>query len=94
MDSQAKQKVIHDMHAKFREFYPGDRIMVKDLRKENTWWPDSVAERSGPKLYVVVLNDGRVWKRHLAHVRRDCMDDAVSQHYYYLRSSSTRPSQN
>ena len=26
--------------------------------------------RSGPKSYVVVLNDGRVWKRHVDHLRR------------------------
>ena len=44
MDSQAKQKATHDVHAKFREFYPGDRVLVKDLRKEDTWWPGSVAE--------------------------------------------------
>ncbi|KAK2566762.1 Transposon Tf2-6 polyprotein [Acropora cervicornis] len=79
MDSQAKQKATHDVHAKFREFYPGDRILIRDLRKENTWWPGSVAERSGPKCYIVVLNDGRVWKRHLDHLRRDSMDSAVSQ---------------
>ena len=79
MESQAKQKGTHDVHAKFREFYPGDRILIRDLRKENTWWPGSVAERSGPKSYIVVLNDGRVWKRHLDHLRRDRMDSAVSQ---------------
>ena len=60
MDSQSKQKVTNDAHAKFREFYPGDRILVKDLRKELTWWPGSVAKRSGPRYYTVVLNDGRV----------------------------------
>ena len=79
MDSQAKQKAAHDVHVKFREFYPGDRMLVKDLRRENTWWPGSVAERSGPKSYVVVLDDGRVWKRHLDHIRRDSMDSAVPQ---------------
>ena len=77
MVSQAKQKETHDAHAKFREFYPGDRIWVKDLQREHTWWPGSVAERSGPTSYVVVLNDGRVWKRHLDHIRRDTMDSAV-----------------
>ena len=71
MDPQSKQKATHDAHAKFREFYPGDRILVKDLRKDYTWWLGSVAERSSPKSYVVVLNDGRVWKRHLDHIRRD-----------------------
>ena len=58
LDLQAKQKATHDVHTKFREFYPGDRILVKDLRRENTWWPGSVAERSAPKSYVVVLDDG------------------------------------
>jgi len=66
------------VQAKFREFYPGDRIFVRDLRKEDTWWPGSVAERSGPRWCVVVLNDGRLWKRHVDHVRRDSMDRAVS----------------
>ena len=52
---------------------------MKDLRKDYTWWPGSVAERSSPKSYVVVLNDGRVWKRHLDHIRRDTMDGAVTE---------------
>ena len=78
MDSQAKQKATHDLHTKFREFYPGDRVLVKDLRKEDTWWPGSIAERSGPKSYIVVQDDGRVWKRHVDHVRRESMDRAVS----------------
>ena len=71
MDSQAKQKATHDVHAKFREFYPGVRVLVRDLRKEDTWWPGSVAERSGSRLYVVALNDGRVWKCYFDHVRRE-----------------------
>ena len=77
LDSQSKQKATHDVHIKFREFYPGDRILVKDLRRENTWWPGSVAERSAPKSYVVILDDGRVWKRHPDHIRRDSPDSAV-----------------
>lgn len=79
MDSQAKQKATHDEHAKFREFYPGDRVSVKDLRKEDTWWQGSIAERSGPKSYIIVLNDGRVWKRHVDHMRRDGMGRSASE---------------
>ena len=79
MDSQAKQRATYDVHARMlREFYPGDRVLVKDLRKEDTWWPGSVAELTGPRSYVVVLNDGRVCKRHVDHVRRHSMDRAVS----------------
>ena len=37
MDSQAKQQATQDVHAKFRDFYPGDRVLVKDLKKVDTW---------------------------------------------------------
>lgn len=65
------------MHTKFREFYPGDTILVKGLRKEQTWWPGSFAERSGPKSYVVARDDGRVCKRHVDRIRRDSVDSTV-----------------
>ena len=41
-----RRKATHDVHVKFREFYPGDRTWVKDLRRENKWWPGSVADRN------------------------------------------------
>ena len=92
MDSQAKQKAAHDVHARMlRESYPGDRILVRDLRKEDTWWPGSAAERSGPRSYVVVLNDGRVWKRHVDHVRRDSMDRALSDPSQEMESRDKPP---
>ena len=53
---------------------------------------------SGPKSYVVVLDDGRVWKRHLDHMRWDSMDSAVPQPNVtrepqkFFGSSFTRPS--
>ena len=91
MDSQAKQKATHDVHSKFREYYSGDRVLVKDLRKEDTWWPGSVAEGSGPRSYVVVLNDGRMWKRHVDHVRRDSMDRAVTKPSREMESQDKTP---
>ena len=80
MDSQGKQRATNKVHAKFREFYPGGRIVVKDLRRNNSWWPGSVAERNRPKSYVVVLKDGRIWRWHVNHTRRDSIDSEVSKH--------------
>ena len=91
MDSQAKQKATHNVHSKFREFYPGDRVLVKDLRKEGTWWPGLVAEQSRPRSYMVVLNDGRVWNHHVNHVRRDSMDRAVTYPSREMESQDKRP---
>ena len=67
-DVQRKQSTMISV-AKYREFFPGDQVTVKDIRHE-TWWPGTIAERSAPKTYVVVLADGRVWKRHIDHIRR------------------------
>lgn len=78
MNLQAKQKATYDVHIKFREFYPGERALVRDLRKKQTQWPGSMAERGEPKSYVVALKDGRVWKRQLDHIKRNTMDSVVS----------------
>ena len=40
---------------------------------------------------MVVLNDGRVWKRHVDHMRRDSMDRAVSDPSRELESQDKPP---
>ena len=67
---QSDQLMNQSKGLTLREFYPGDRVTVKDMRCNNTWWPGTVAERSAPKSYVIVLQDGRIWKRHVDHMRR------------------------
>ena len=78
MDSQAKQKATHDAHTKLREFYPSDRVLFKDHRKKLTWWPGSIAKRSGLKYYEVVLNKWSSLEATSDHIRRDTMDSGVS----------------
>ena len=74
MQKQSKQKEHYDAHSKYREFFPGDEVIVKDMRS-NDWWPGTIAERSAPKSYIISLKDGRVWKRHVDQVRRTTMDN-------------------
>ena len=40
---------------------------------------------------MVVLNDGRVWKRHVDHVRRESMDRAVSDPSREMESQDKPP---
>ena len=70
MNKQSDQKVSHEIHSKFREFFPGDQVLVEDIRTDETWWPMTVAERTIPKSYIVILNDGRAWKRHIDLIRK------------------------
>ncbi|ESO93830.1 hypothetical protein LOTGIDRAFT_153303 [Lottia gigantea] len=43
---------------------------TSDFRHKGTWWPGTIAERTAPKSYVVVLRDGRVWRRHIDQMRK------------------------
>ena len=47
--------------------------------------------RNRPRSYVVVLNDGRVWKCHVDHVRRDSMDRAVTDPSREMESQDKPP---
>ena len=78
MDSQAKQKGTHDALTKLREFYLSDRVLVKEHRKKHTWWPCSIAARSGLKYYVAVLNQWSNLEATSDHIRRDTVDNGVS----------------
>ena len=43
---------------------------MKDFRVEGTWHSGTIAERTAPKSYIVSMDDGRVWKRHIDQMRR------------------------
>ena len=71
LNKQSDQKLHHDKQHGLREFFPGDRVLVKDFRREETWWSGTDAERRAPKSYVVILEDGRFRKRHIDQMRAE-----------------------
>ena len=46
----------------------GAVVMVKDFR-EKLWKPDVVVERQGPLTYLVQMDSGQSWRRHVHHLR-------------------------
>ncbi len=68
LGKQADQKSQHDSHAKLREFFPGQRVMARNIRAGQAWIPGTVIERTGPLSYVVQVA-GKLWKRHIDHLR-------------------------
>ena len=76
---QAEQVALRQ--STFREFYVGEHVVLRDVRS-GSWLAGTVAERSGPKSYVVILEDGRIWKCHVNHVRRS--DSPVSKEAHEL----------
>ena len=74
-EKQAKQKNQHDQHAKPRQFKVGQAVLAKNMRPGDAWIPGVIVKQSGPVSYQVDVGEGRVWKRHLDHLRaRDLPD--------------------
>ena len=54
---QTAQKVHHDGHAKFRELFVGQNVIVKNFIDGLSWIPGVVIERTGSVFYLVIVRD-------------------------------------
>ena len=52
-----------------REFDLGQQVLVKSWRPGPDWVPGVITQQLGPVSYLVKLNDGREWKRHIDHIK-------------------------
>ena len=66
---QAEQVEQHDRHAKERHLFVGQNVMVKNLRPGPAWIPGIIIQQSGPVSFLVEVQDGLKWKRHIDHIR-------------------------
>ena len=75
---QARQKTYHNAHSKAREFSPGTKIYVQNFGAGSQWLSGEVLEKRGPLSYLVKLSDGRLFRRHVDHMRIRTTEDEVS----------------
>ena len=68
--SQARQKTQHDQHARTRSLSVGEFVVVRNFGSGLDLVQGVVAKRLGPLTYLVDVLDGRLWKRHIAHVKK------------------------
>ena len=66
---QAHQKKHHDSHAKYRQLSPGQLVMARDFRSTSKWFPGVIVVRTGPLSYTVKLENGKIIRRHIDHLR-------------------------
>ena len=69
-EKQAHQKTHHDQHAKPRQFTVGQPVMVRNLRPGPTWIPGTIAQQLGPVSYLVNVQHGVSWRRHVDHLKQ------------------------
>ena len=81
--SQAKQKKYHDVHVRSRDFFVGQRVYARNYRGGSKWVPGTLVARRGPLSFVVQVNDGVQWHRHVDQLvespdsPQDCSSSSV-----------------
>ena len=68
--AQEAQRKIHDHHTKLRTFSISDPVFVRNFNnKTPLWLSGHIKEKTGPLSYKVSLDDGRIIRRHVDHIR-------------------------
>ena len=68
-DKQADQVQHHDKRAKPRQMQIGQKVMARNFRSGYKWVPGVIVECLGPLTYLVEIQEGLRWKRHIDHLR-------------------------
>ena len=68
-DKQALQKVLHDRHARSREFEIGQKVMAKNFLQGPPWVAGVISECKGPLTYLVEVEPHVFWRRHVDHIK-------------------------
>ena len=76
---QEMQKLIHDQHARNRNFVAGDEIYARNFRPGDKWVSGKVVQKTGPVSYKVEFEDGCSRRRHQDHVRKKTDRETTSQ---------------
>ena len=71
---QLKQKVCHDQNSRPQTFEIGDLVFIRNFTRGPPWLPGTVLKTQGPRTFGIKLTDGRVWRRHVNHIRYSSVD--------------------
>ena len=66
---QRIQKEYYDKGAKERELTIGTSVLVRNFPNDNSWLRGTLKDKSGPLSFTIELDDGRIIRRHLDHIR-------------------------
>ena len=67
-----------------RSLYMGDPVRIINFSKhaKDKWLAGVVTDKHGPLTYLITLDDGRIFRRHLDHIRlrTNCMTNIGTPH--------------
>ena len=68
--SKQAQQIGTARHAKnVRIFSVGDRVLARDFRQNGVWKPGHISVVNGPLSYIIQLDSGETWRRHVDHLK-------------------------
>ena len=72
---------------------PGQHVMVRDKRPTalTAWIPGVVVQQKGPLTYIVKVCDGKMWKRHIDHLRLSSPQDMQEDSAPYSSAPTVLP---
>ena len=73
-EKQSDQKRNHDKRVKQRTFEVNDPVFVRNFSGGPTWLPGTIKECKGAVSFKVQLEDNRIVRRHIDHIRRRTVD--------------------
>ena len=85
---QQKQVESHNMHAKDRTLRVGETVFVRNFDGKSKWLCGVIVEQTGPVSFRVRLDDGRVVRRHVDHVRSRRVSEREEMSVPEIESSS------
>ena len=101
-ESQRRQKTAHDHQSKDRKLVVKDPVYVRNFSRQGPEWiPGEITHCNGPRSFTIALDNGKIARRHIDHVRfRSCEDHTSEpqEEYEFLPTSqrtqdTTLPSQ-
>ena len=75
LQRQQKQAESHNAPAKDRTLRLGDTVFVMNFSGKIKWLYGVIVEQTGPVSFRIRLEDGRVVRRHIDHVRSRRVND-------------------
>ena len=70
-------------------FQPGDRVMGRNFSAGVSWLPGTILECEGEVAVKIKLDDGRIWRRHVDHVRNTEVPEEIRVESQPTPSSGT-----
>ena len=93
LDKQSEMKENYDAKTKTRSFYEGDPVFIRNFLGGGVKWLPGIVERLlGPYTFLVKLEDGRLMRRHIDHVKLRYPSEHSQEEDYTLPSDSVTES--